>query len=295
MNPRKLLLNSFRAAVAAADPLQIVPGHLPAPPKGRTLVVGAGKAAAAMARAVENHWPKNAALDGLVITRYGHSFPGQHKTGRIQVIEAGHPVPDEQGEAAARKILAQVKNLGADDLLLVTEWRKRRLQPLQQRRQAAEVAQAGAHFEQHGVGAFVDVAVDRVAGARVGTSTGARVDAAAVRSCGARIARRLEHDHRREGERRMRDRLQRLGIAPGIGHAERELRRQRQRGGALHRRLHAECPCRRVDGKNRMRIQQRHRPVAGTLWQGRDERLERKQRQVNGNPDHGGFQSERVS
>ena len=118
MNPHKLLLNSFYAAVAAADPLHIVPGHLPAPPKGRTLVVGAGKAAAAMALAVENHWPKNTALDGLVITRYGHSFPGQNKTGRIQVIEAGHPVPDERGEAAARKILAQVKKLGADDLLL---------------------------------------------------------------------------------------------------------------------------------------------------------------------------------
>jgi len=114
MNPRELLLGSFKAAVAAADPLQIVPPHLPAPPKGRTLVIGAGKAAAAMALAVEQHWPANAPLEGTVITRYGHGLP----TTRIKVVEAGHPVPDAAGETAAREIFAAVKQLSADDLLL---------------------------------------------------------------------------------------------------------------------------------------------------------------------------------
>lgn len=114
MSPRKLLLDSFNIAVAAADPLNIVPPHLPKPPKGRTFVVGAGKAAAAMALAVERHWPKKAVLDGIVITSYGHGLP----TSRIAVHEAGHPIPDEQGERAAKKILVKVKQLGADDLLL---------------------------------------------------------------------------------------------------------------------------------------------------------------------------------
>src|SRR5579862_7153686 len=91
MSPRELLLGSFNAAVAAADPLHIVPGHLPSPPKGRTLVVGAGKAAASMALAVEQHWPAGAPLEGTVITRYAHGL----LTNRINVIEAGHPVPDE--------------------------------------------------------------------------------------------------------------------------------------------------------------------------------------------------------
>ncbi len=114
IDPRALLLESFRAAVAAADPLVIVPSHLPPPPRGRTLVIGAGKAAASMAAAVERHWPRDAALSGLVITRYAHSVP----TERIRVVEAGHPVPDESGEVAAREILAQVGTLGEDDLLL---------------------------------------------------------------------------------------------------------------------------------------------------------------------------------
>ena len=114
IDPRALLLESFRAAVAAADPLVIVPSHLPPPPRGRTLVIGAGKAAASMAAAVERHWPRDAALSGLVITRYAHSLP----TERIRVVEAGHPVPDESGEVAAREILAQVGTLGEDDLLL---------------------------------------------------------------------------------------------------------------------------------------------------------------------------------
>ena len=115
MEPRELLAGSFHAAVAAADPMLIVPKHLPQPPRGRTLVVGAGKASAAMAAAVESAWPKDAALEGVIITRYGHAAP----TGRIRIVEAGHPVPDEQGENAAREILERARELRDDDLLLV--------------------------------------------------------------------------------------------------------------------------------------------------------------------------------
>ena len=114
MVPRELLLGSFHAALAAADPLQIVPQHLPKPPKGRTLVVGAGKAAAAMALAVEQNWPAKAPIDGLVITRYQHGL----LTNRVTVVEAGHPVPDESGEKAAQEILRRMKSLTPDDLLL---------------------------------------------------------------------------------------------------------------------------------------------------------------------------------
>ncbi len=114
MTPKELLLESFRAAVAAADPLKILPAHLPPPPVGRTLVLGAGKAAASMALAVEQHWPAAAPLDGLVITRYRHGL----LTNRIKVIEAGHPIPDESGAKAAREILRLAKSLAPDDLLL---------------------------------------------------------------------------------------------------------------------------------------------------------------------------------
>ena len=115
MDPRDLLSGSFHAALAAADPLKIVPAHLPAPPRGRTLVVGAGKAAASMALAVERHWGAASPLEGIVITRYVHGLPLQ----RIRVVEAGHPVPDEKGESAAREILSLARGLGEDDLLLV--------------------------------------------------------------------------------------------------------------------------------------------------------------------------------
>jgi glycerate 2-kinase len=115
VNVRELLTASFQAALAAVDPLKIVPAHLPAPPRGRTLVVGAGKAAASMALAVERHWGAENALEGVVITRYGHGLP----LTRIRVVEAGHPVPDEKGESAAREILALARALGEDDLLLV--------------------------------------------------------------------------------------------------------------------------------------------------------------------------------
>jgi glycerate 2-kinase len=113
--PREFLLGSFEAALAAADPLRIVPAHLPPPPKGRTLVVGAGKAAAAMALAVEQQWPADAPLDGLVVTRYQHGL----LTNRITVMEAAHPVPDDAGEQAALEIMKRVKTLTRDDLLLV--------------------------------------------------------------------------------------------------------------------------------------------------------------------------------
>ena len=114
MEPKQLLTQSFQAAVAAADPLKILPAHLPHPPSGETLVVGAGKAAASMALAVEQHWPRDAALEGLVITRYRHGLP----TRRVKVIEAGHPVPDETGESAAKEILQRVRSLSPSDLLL---------------------------------------------------------------------------------------------------------------------------------------------------------------------------------
>jgi hydroxypyruvate reductase len=109
---RALLEESFRAAVAAADPLQILAPHLPPPPKGRTFVAAAGKAAASMALAVEKSFASE--VEGIAITRYGHGLP----TKQIRVVEAGHPVPDAAGEAAAREILAKAGELGEQDLLL---------------------------------------------------------------------------------------------------------------------------------------------------------------------------------
>jgi hydroxypyruvate reductase len=111
-DPRDLLLSLFRAALAVVDPMAAVPKHLPKPPKGRTIVVGAGKASAAMAAAVERHWP--GPLEGLVVTRYGHGVPCR----KIEIIEASHPVPDERGRDAARRILEKVRGLTADDLVL---------------------------------------------------------------------------------------------------------------------------------------------------------------------------------
>ena len=102
----------FDAALEAADPAKAVPGFLPKPPKGRTVVLGAGKAGAAMAKAVEENW--EGPLEGLVVTRYGHGADCR----RIEVIEAAHPVPDAAGRDAAKRILAMAQGLGADDLLL---------------------------------------------------------------------------------------------------------------------------------------------------------------------------------
>ncbi len=112
---RSLLGAMFRAAVDAASPALCVPPFLPRPPAGRTLVIGAGKAAAAMAQVVDSLWPADAPLHGLVVTRYGH---GVGRLARIEVIEASHPVPDEAGQAAAARMLAMVAGMGPDDLVL---------------------------------------------------------------------------------------------------------------------------------------------------------------------------------
>ncbi len=102
----------FDAAVDAASPATRLPAFLPDPPAGRTIVIGAGKAAAAMAQAVDEHWPR--ALSGLVVTRYGHKVPCR----RIEVVEAAHPVSDEAGVQAARTTLELVRGLTEDDLVL---------------------------------------------------------------------------------------------------------------------------------------------------------------------------------
>lgn len=96
MDERALLRRMFDAAVQAAAPNAVVPLHLPSPPFRRTIVVGAGRAAAARARAVEAHWPADQPLSGLVVTRYGH---GVGPLTRIDVVEASHPVPDAAGQA----------------------------------------------------------------------------------------------------------------------------------------------------------------------------------------------------
>jgi glycerate 2-kinase len=110
--PRSLLRSMFDAAVASAQPSAVVPAHLPEPPKGRLIVIGAGKASGAMARAVEDHYKGK--LEGLVITRYGYAVPCE----RIEIVEAAHPVPDEAGLVAAKRIAALVSNLTEDDLVL---------------------------------------------------------------------------------------------------------------------------------------------------------------------------------
>ena len=107
-----LLRAMFDAAVAAAQPALCLPAQLPAPPLGRTIVIGAGKASAAMARALEDHWP--GPLEGLVITRYGYDVPCQ----RIEIVQAAHPVPDAAGLQAAQRIHQLVSGLTADDLVI---------------------------------------------------------------------------------------------------------------------------------------------------------------------------------
>ena len=100
--------------MAAADPLKILPAHLPPPPDGRTLVLAVGKAAASMALAVEQHWPADKKLFGIALTRYGHALTLE----RIRWVEAGHPVPDEAGEQAAREMLGAARAIKSVDLLL---------------------------------------------------------------------------------------------------------------------------------------------------------------------------------
>ncbi len=115
---RELLSLLFATAIASAQPSRCIPAHLPNPQslgRGRLIVIGAGKASAAMARAVEDHWTGSPdQLNGLVVTRYGYGVPCQ----RIEIAEAAHPVPDAAGLAAAERMLALVEGLSADDLVL---------------------------------------------------------------------------------------------------------------------------------------------------------------------------------
>jgi glycerate 2-kinase len=113
-NDRLLLIELLDEALSAVDPLNVVPPHLPEPPRGggRTIVLGAGKAAARMALAVEQHWP--GPLSGMVVTRYGHGEPTRH----IRVVEAAHPLPDAAGEAAARHMLQWAGSAREGDLVL---------------------------------------------------------------------------------------------------------------------------------------------------------------------------------
>src|SRR5215210_1349122 len=105
---KRLLREMFDAAIARAMPQKCVPPYLPAAPNGRTIVVGAGKAAASMAKAVEDHWKGE--LSGLVVTRYGH----QVSCSKIEVVQAAHPVPDRAGLHAAERILKMVQGLTRD-------------------------------------------------------------------------------------------------------------------------------------------------------------------------------------
>jgi hydroxypyruvate reductase len=117
--PQGFLRQLFDAAVLRALPLHNTAAYLPKPPKGRTVVLGAGKAGGAMAQAVEALWPADQPMSGLVVTRYGHTPPRPAGVPeRIEVVEASHPVPDAAGLAAAERILALTQGLTADDLVL---------------------------------------------------------------------------------------------------------------------------------------------------------------------------------
>ena len=114
---RELLRALFDAALAAADPARAILPYLPQPVSGRTVVVGAGKASAAMARAFEEAWATNkqaGPLEGLVVTRHGHAVPCE----RIRIVEARHPVPDQAGQEAAQQILDLARGLGPQDQLV---------------------------------------------------------------------------------------------------------------------------------------------------------------------------------
>ncbi|HEY8608980.1 MAG TPA: glycerate kinase [Noviherbaspirillum sp.] len=112
VDPRRLLLDMYAAAVEAVSPARCLPDFLPPPPTGRTIVIGAGKGAAAMAKTVEDHWQGE--IGGLVVTRYGHGSDCR----RIEVVEAAHPVPDEAGREAAGRMMGLVRGLREEDLVL---------------------------------------------------------------------------------------------------------------------------------------------------------------------------------
>ena len=118
-DPRGFLLALFNAAVAQAVPGPEIAAFLPKPPKGRTLVLGGGKAGGSMAAAVDALWPKDAPMSGLVVTRYDYVPPAyKSNPGRIEVVEAAHPVPDDAGRRAAKRIAELTKGLTKDDLVL---------------------------------------------------------------------------------------------------------------------------------------------------------------------------------
>src|SRR6218665_2083409 len=112
LSPRPFLTSLFEAAVTAADPLAAIRAHLPEPPKGRTIVVGAGKAASQMAAAFESLW--DGPLEGAVVARHGPVAPCK----RIRVLQSAHPVPDEAGLAGSAALLALVEGLTPDDLVV---------------------------------------------------------------------------------------------------------------------------------------------------------------------------------
>ncbi|MET0517663.1 MAG: DUF4147 domain-containing protein, partial [Burkholderiaceae bacterium] len=119
-SPQALLRHLYDVAVARALPARVLAAQLPPPPdpqRGRTLVLGAGKAGGAMAQALEAAWPQASPLSGLVITRYGHRPPG-YRPQRIELVEAAHPVPDAAGQQAAERLLARTQGLTADDLVI---------------------------------------------------------------------------------------------------------------------------------------------------------------------------------
>ena len=122
IDPRALLMALFEAAVQRALPAHHTAAFLPPPPdpaKGRTLVLGAGKAGGAMAAAVDALWPRQAPISGLVVTRYDHVPPAYRaRPGRIEVVQAAHPVPDAAGQRAAQRIVELTRGLSADDLVL---------------------------------------------------------------------------------------------------------------------------------------------------------------------------------
>ena len=109
---REKLLALMDAALKAADPGVQIPLNMPTPPKGKTILIGAGKASANMARAFEQAWKGD--LEGLVVTRYGHAVPCE----KVEIVEASHPVPDAAGEEAAKRILEIVQSAGPDDLVV---------------------------------------------------------------------------------------------------------------------------------------------------------------------------------
>lgn len=119
LNPPDLLRQLFDTAVRSASPTQALQAHMPEPPRGQTVVIGAGKAAASMAHAFSDFWPAQAPLSGLVVTRYHHT-PARlsQPPCRIEIVEAAHPVPDAAGMAAAERMLASVQGLGPDDLVV---------------------------------------------------------------------------------------------------------------------------------------------------------------------------------